>query len=174
MENYIVINGKKAELTKEQLKALGIKTNENPFDRAEHGNLFYNIGPDGKLYKNYECINENITITMYDNYYATANYCTDEKLLKQRALHETLNRLLWRFSCENGELKNEWDNSPKQGDCHYHYYIYFNQYNNLFDISRICMIKCEGIIYFSSYEIAKQALDEIVKPFIKEHPDFVW
>ena len=38
-ENYIVINGKKAELTKEQLEALGICINktdnkENPFERC--------------------------------------------------------------------------------------------------------------------------------------------
>lgn len=168
MENYIVINGKKAELTKEQLKALGIKTNENPFDRAEHGNLFYNIGPDGKLYKNYECINENITITMYDNYYATANYCTDEKLLKQRALHETLNRLLWRFSCENGELENKWNND------NFHYSIYWDKKSNKINISFSNCKKLEGLIYFPSYAIAKCAVKEIVEPFIKEHPDFVW
>lgn len=168
MENYIVINGKKAELTKEQLKALGIKTNENPFDRAEHGNLFYNIGPDGKLYKNYECINENITITMYDNYYATANYCTDEKLLKQRALHETLNRLLWRFSCENGELENEWNCKNE------HYFIFLDKERNKFNISFVFTVKTEGITYFPSREIAEEAIEKIVKPFIKEHPDFVW
>ena len=33
-ENYIVINGKKAELTNEQLKMLGIEVRKNPFDRA--------------------------------------------------------------------------------------------------------------------------------------------
>lgn len=170
MENYIVINGKKAELTKEQLKALGIVETKFPFNRAEKHDIFYHIGPDGKVYNNYE----NKDVIMYNNYYATANYCTDKKLMTQRALHETLNRLLWRFACENGELKNEWDNSPKQESCHYHYYIYFNRYDNLFDISRNYLIKCEGIIYFSSYEIAEQALEKIVKPFMKEHPDFVW
>lgn len=41
-ENYIVINGKKAELTKEQLKALGIEAEpENPF--AGSGRLVYTI-----------------------------------------------------------------------------------------------------------------------------------
>lgn len=38
-ENYIVINGKKAELTEEQLKALGIepeKKRKNPFAKSEN------------------------------------------------------------------------------------------------------------------------------------------
>lgn len=170
MKNYIVINGREAELTKEQLEKLGIKTVTSPFDRPEGHNIFYNIGPDGKIYNNYE----SKKVALYNDYYTVANYCTDEKLLKQRALHETLNRLLWRLACENSELENEWDSSPKQRNCHYHYYIYWNQYNNLFDISKHYMIKCEGIVYFPSYDIAKQALENIVKPFIKEHPDFVW
>ena len=34
MNNYIVINGKKAELTKEQLEQLGIKTPKNLWIRA--------------------------------------------------------------------------------------------------------------------------------------------
>lgn len=28
--------------------------------------------------------------------------------MKQQILHEQLNQLLWQFSCENGELENEW------------------------------------------------------------------
>lgn len=37
MENYIVINGRKAELTEEQLKALGIETEKkSPFDRVHN------------------------------------------------------------------------------------------------------------------------------------------
>lgn len=41
-ENYIVINGKKAELTKEQLKALGIEAEpENPFCRKRKISLYH-------------------------------------------------------------------------------------------------------------------------------------
>ena len=166
MENYIVINGKKTELTKEQLEVLGIKTNENPFNRVEHGNLFYHIGPDGKIHKSYEC--KNRAIRIYDDYYAAANYCIDEKLLKQRALHETFSRLLWRFSCENGELENEWN------DNNFHYSIYWDKKYNKINISFSNSRKLEGLIYFPSYAIAKRAVKEIVEPFIKEHPDFVW
>ena len=43
-ENYIVINGKRAELTEEQMKALGIETEEkrkNPFERVGNDNKYY-------------------------------------------------------------------------------------------------------------------------------------
>lgn len=40
-KNYIVINGKKAELTEEQLRALGIeKEKNNPFERVNKGGHF--------------------------------------------------------------------------------------------------------------------------------------
>lgn len=163
MENYIVINGKKAELTKEQLKALGIKI-KNPFSRPKGHGIFYHIGPDGKIYNNYESKD----VTFYNDYYAIANYCTDEKLMEQRALHETLSRLLWRFSCENGELENEWNNR------NFHYLIFLDKKRNKINISFGLTTKTEGITYFPSREIAEEAIEKIVKPFIKEHPDFVW
>ena len=43
-ENYIVINGKKTELTEEQLKQLGIepeKKRKNPFDRVPAGEIYF-------------------------------------------------------------------------------------------------------------------------------------
>lgn len=163
MENYIVINGKKAELTKEQLKKLGIEM-VSPFDRLDTGDIFYSIGSDGKLYRNYESKG----VALYDKYYEVANYCTDKELMKQRVLHETLNRLLWRFSCENGELENEWNNRNP------HYFIYWSEGYNKIDISFNNGTKLEGLVYFPSYEIANRALEKIVKPFMKEHPDFVW
>ena len=40
-ENYIVINGKKAELTEEQLEKLGIKTSNNKRWRAKENEKYY-------------------------------------------------------------------------------------------------------------------------------------
>ena len=42
-ENYIVINGKKAELTNEQMEILGIKVRKNPFERVSKNESYYNI-----------------------------------------------------------------------------------------------------------------------------------
>lgn len=40
-ENYIVINGKKIELTEEQLKQLGIEVRKNPFNRAHSAESYF-------------------------------------------------------------------------------------------------------------------------------------
>ncbi len=53
MKNYIVINGKKAELTKEQLEKLGIdiETNDGGYVKFDF---------DGKRYIYYNCFVETI------------------------------------------------------------------------------------------------------------------
>lgn len=55
-----------------------------------------------------------------DEHHKVANYCADRELTCQRNLHETLNRLLWRFSLENGG-DSEWDGI----ECHW--YITFQE-----------------------------------------------
>ena len=50
MKNYICIDGKKAELTPEQLKALGIEVKEkSPFERAAQRTPFYYITNKGAV-----------------------------------------------------------------------------------------------------------------------------
>ena len=40
-KNYIVIDGKKAELTNEQMNLLGIKVRNNPFERVGKNDSYY-------------------------------------------------------------------------------------------------------------------------------------
>lgn len=42
-ENYIVINGKRAELTKEQMEQLGIEVEGNKRWRAKKGGLYFYV-----------------------------------------------------------------------------------------------------------------------------------
>lgn len=37
MNNYAVINGKRIELTDEQVKTLGVEVRKNPFERIDRG-----------------------------------------------------------------------------------------------------------------------------------------
>lgn len=153
MENYICINGKKAELTEEQMKALGIElTKDNPFNRAEMRKVYYYISPVGDMTFAYE------TEAPFDKYcFDVANYCTDKAIMKQRVMWETLSRLLWRFSEQNGG-------------------------SGVFGIAdkgngNFCSM-IENYKYldptFKTADIANRAITEIVKPFMAEHPDFVW
>ena len=170
MENYICINGKKAELTEEQLKALGIELPKpSPFERVcNHANEFYE----------YYFINSyGVVSSAVDRGYSTgsggddwrykaANYCTDKTLLEQRALHETLNRLLWRYSMEHDGDKIDWSDSSTK--CRIYYergeYALVNNYKE----------NAIGTVYFHTNEIAKAAIKDIIEPFMAAHPDFKW
>ena len=156
MENYICINGKRAELTEEQLKALGIELPKvNPFQRVAKQRPFYFITYRGNVEYGVE-----ITDFYCESLYNVANYCTDKKLIEQRALHETLNRLLWRYSMEhNGDKIN-----PNA--------FYMIRYKE--NLSEVYCTSCSyvGDTKFYSREIAKAAIKEIIEPFMKAHPDF--
>ena len=161
MENYIVINGKKAELTPEQLKALGIEVKKSSLFERVYGtdNLYY-------------CIRENGIVTGYrdggdfsGSLHQIANYCTDRKLMQQRAYLEILNRLLWRYSIENDGDKIDWSSCAKKK-----YYIILDK--NKFDVT--WTYACGNIFntYFISQSVAEAAIKEIVEPFMEAHPDF--
>jgi hypothetical protein len=164
MESYIVINGKKAPLTEEQLKMLGIETEKkNPLKRCKYHERYYHIDCFGKV--NEACEDKHkADVDLYE----IANYCTDKDLLQQRAWRETLSRLLWRYSMEHDGDKIEWKN-----DYEWKYYIYFNCANNKYAIDFYRFIK-GGDVYFHTKEIAENAIKEIIEPFMAEHPDFVW
>ena len=52
-----------------------------------------------------------------------------------------------------------------------HWYIRFD---SSFRVDFICSGKTQGVVYFSSSSAARRAIDEIILPFICEHPEFVW
>lgn len=161
MKNYIMIDDVKIPLTDEQVEM--INKNRSPFQRLNNHDSYYYITDVGECW----IINDTLD-NMDDKRYEVGNYCSDKKLMSQRALHETLSRLLWRFSIQNGEGENPWDNN----NCHY--YIYFSVLRRNFEIGGSKLMKNEGVIYFRTEDLAKIAIEEIVKPFLKEHPDFVW
>lgn len=165
MENYIVINGKKAELTEEQLKALGIEPHkvDKPFERADHYADFYYVMPTGLVGSGVEYDNN------FDNRcFSVANYCKDRDLLEQRALHETLNRLLWRYSMQHNGDKIDWDaRGPK-------FKIVYDHCCRTFDIDDNWSSESEGAVYFYKIDIAEAAINEIIIPFMEEHPEFKW
>lgn len=159
MENYICINGKKAELTEEQMKALGIVLpNSSPF-AMERDKKFYFIS-------SYGSVTESDSNANRINRYEVGNYCTDESIMKKRALHETLNRLLWRYAMEHGANKMDWDN---ENECKY--YLYFNMNSHIWSVGHT-----NSSFYFDAYfhtkESAENAIEEIIKPFMEAHPDF--
>lgn len=163
MESYIVINGKKAPLTEEQLKILGIETEKkNPLKRCEYHERYYHIDCFGKVNEACED-NHKADVDLYE----IANYCTDYNLLQQRAWYEALNRLLWRYSMEHDGDKIDWD------DDKWKYIICYNRDCCAFEADMYRTYNYNSV-WFYTKEIAENAIKEIVEPFMAEHPDFVW
>lgn len=167
MENYIVINGRKAELTEEQLKALGIETEKkSPFDRVHNkknnGNYYF-IDIFGEITSgiDYGYLSE---IRLHN----VANYCTDKKLLQQQAYREILNRLLWRYSMEHDGNKIDWECNEEK------YNIYYDSDLQKCRVADYMSWKTIGVVHFHTREAAENAIKEIVEPFMAEYPDFKW
>lgn len=162
MENYIVINGKKVDLTKEQLEKLGIKIEEDIFEPKDSDNYYFinAFGVVQRIHWNED--NRDISTK------SVGNCCTDKNIMQQRAWHETLERLLWRFSMRNRMQDLDWEDGNQNK-----YFIYYSYYDHRFFIDR-CFCSKKHATYFVSKDIAQEAIDTIVKPFMKEHPDFVW
>lgn len=174
MENYICINGKKAELTEEQLKALGIELPKpNPFERVVNHttNDFYSY----YFITSMGTVNEAVDHGLGDGNgndelrYRAGNYCTSMEIMHQRALHETLNRLLWRYSMEHDGDKIKWSDKEQKK-----YFISHNHTLNKY----CCEYRYEhqdfSTVYFISKKIAEAAIKDIIEPFMAAHPDFKW
>lgn len=162
-DNYAVINGKRVELTDEQLKALGIETRKNPFDRVEQYSNYYRI-TDCSAVEDYVENNDSTD----QHLYASINYFNDKKFAKQVALHQLLYRKLLKFAYDNEcEDTAEWNKT----NCHY--YISYSIDERRFYADVTTSFKHEDV-WFCSRDSTKRAIKEVVEPFMKEHPEFVW
>lgn len=163
-DNYIVINGKRTELTEEQLKALGIETErKNPFEKVAIGKPYYFIdvyGDVGAFTLENDCED--------DSMYNDVNHFNDEQFAQQVSLHQLLYRKLLKFAYDNNcEDTAEWDGEIE------HWCIYYGCRSDQFDTTfHTCAH--HSAVYFSSDDAASRAIKEVVEPFLKEHPDFVW
>lgn len=161
MENYIMLNGKRIDLTAEQIETLVGKKEKDPFEMGEQGDTFYYITAGG-----YVGSDSTHGYCNSDALFEVANYCTDKELMEQRALHETLNRLLWRYSMRHGgrdsKERLKWTIS------------YNGNINPCFGTRCQHNFSTLGTARFINEEAAKAAIEEIVKPFMEKHPEFRW
>lgn len=162
-----MINGKKIELTEEQLKQLCIEVDEkrnSPFDRVSRSESYYFIhSSDNVNYAIEDCPEVD------HHYFDNANYFNDIDFANQVMLHQQLYRKLLKYAYDSNAEDCEWD---KDG-ANPHYFIYFDNTKGHFIVGEQHYCHSQNI-YFSSEKIAKQAIEYVVKPFMKEHPEFVW
>lgn len=155
--NYAVINGKRIELTDEQVQTLKFEIRANPFSKKTTTYVFTIVEPDGVD-----------TIQNSSELYDAALSFNDEQFANQVALHQLLYRKLLKFAYDNEcEDTAEWDGSNKHWAVSYDYACgtFTTYYQNAYGAQEV---------YFSSEDGVRSAIKEVVEPFMKEHPNFVW
>ena len=166
--NKIIIDGKEYELSAELVEKIKAEVaaqekKESPFERTEPSLPYWYITSNGGVDFSTSAANSKLA----DYRFFAGNYCTDKAIMEQRALHETLNRLLWRYSEMHGG-DAPWDMG---GQNHYH----IRRWRGCdFKVSYCEDGKTNGVVYFNSRDVAEAAIDEVVKPFMAAHPEFVW
>lgn len=164
-EIKLTIDGKEVQLTDGQLKMLGIEPEKkNPFDRVGNGDRFFAIDNMNGIQT---CIE--MSYARDEAYYNGINYFNDKDFAKQVALHQLLYRKLLKFSYDN-----ECEDTAEWNGTNMHAYIIYNFTRKDYDIRWTRNEKEPGTVYFKTPTRATAALNEVVMPFVKEHPEFVW
>lgn len=164
MGNKIIIDGKEYELSAELVEKIKAEVAaqekaKNPFERKTDDEGYFYVNERGEVKPAIDRY-----FSMDNDCFEVANYCRDKGLMEQRALHETLSRLLWRYS--------ETHKEPKTSSLLYHLYIRGED-------GEVSFYSCDGRSIpidgnFCSRATAEAAIEEVVKPFMAAHPEFVW
>lgn len=162
-ENYAIINGKRVELTDEQVKALGVETRKNPFEKVKEHYVYYRVTEYGDA-EDYIESGDYTDQHLYEN----VNYFNDKTFANQVALHQLLYRKLLKFAYDN-----ECEDNQTWNKINCHYYISYSIDEGRFYADVTWRFK-HNDVWFCSRKSAECAIKEVVEPFMKEHPDFVW
>ena len=159
-ETYLVVDGVKIPLTEDQIvmiKGTGAQVKKTAFSRAKEGEFYWLIGDNCMVEEAYEAgFGED------EERFECANYCTDRRLIEERAIREELSRLLWRFSMENGGEEINWEDFTQSK---WRIFIHFRQESVECDVMQNVMDKSLNEVYFVSEEVARRAIKEVVKPY---------
>lgn len=161
-DGKLMTGDKTVQLTEEQLDMLGIKIRKNPFERV-NGKYYLIKDTYGRSYATID--NRGV---FDDNAYNNVNYFNDEDFANQVALHQLLYRKLLKFAWDN-----EAEDTPEWNAKNEYYGIDYNCENHKFVLEVAHIYKSYGV-YFSSSKVAERAIKEVIEPFQKEHPEFVW
>ena len=160
-DNYVMYNGKKLPFPKEWEEMLKEEEKKDIFAREDQ---YYFIHDSGDV-THITDFGDGRAINRYKN----ANYCTDRLTMKQRALHEILDRRLWRFSKQHGMDEINWSNENNEA-----FVIYYDYISKQYAVGKAYWCRSVTEIYLHTREIAERAIKEIIEPFMEEHPEFKW
>lgn len=102
MESYLVVDGQKFDLTKEEFEKISatVDFQKKKVFNIERGKEYYYIDDRGGLYLSRKIKHEGDDI---DKARAlVGNMCANYEIMKKRANYEAFERILWRYSEEHG------------------------------------------------------------------------
>ena len=138
------------------------KKSFNPFERVELRDIYYYINENDKINADKDCKGDN------DNYrFNIHNYFNDKEFAEHQALRELLNRKLIKFSYENGGADIDFSTNMNKWE------VYYNNDCGLFITALLTNADILTPVFISE-EVAQRAINEVIKPFLKEHPNFKW
>lgn len=168
MKNYIVLNGKKIVLNDEQAKALTEQFGPptfNPCKRQPLDETYYYIN-DGLVEEG----TDEYTLTDM-NLYQQGNYFTDRDFAEHVMLGHELHFLLLQYAYNHDSI----DDRPWNGE-NCHYYIGYRENEDSIATGYNIWSEQPNTVYFKTEKSAQYAIDDIVKPFMTDHPNytFLW
>jgi hypothetical protein len=151
----ILENGKEIEieLTAEQEKLVVGEKKKTGYERVEEGEICFSSDPIeengiGEMTDNY--------LAIYNSYYESADYYSDEEVAINNARADKLMRQLRRFAVENAENELDW---KKDFYSQYKWYIYYSYEEQVIGIDCNWTRRNFGQIYFDHYETTQKAID---------------
>ena len=159
-ENYIVINGRRAELTKEQMEQLGIEAEKKDKRwRADGHTKYWFLDSQNRIDADMELRQREDDFRYYShNYFQTK----EEAEIYARVLETEM--LLKKYADKhNGEF----------GD--FKYYLFWSNAENELRIDFVSSYSYRTrVIFFSSKEIVQDVIKEIGEERIKEYLTYEW
>ena len=166
-ENYIVINGKRTELTREQLEQLGIKEEGNKRWRAKKGKCYWSINLSVSKYGYDETYDCDVYSTIDNALYDAHNYFQTKAEAQRYSDVLNIEMKLRKYADEhNGEFNNG-----------YRILYCFISAENKSEIGYIWKEDHEFVprcIKFSGVDVIDGAIEEIGKDKVIEYLTYEW
>ena len=165
-DKKVKMMGVEIELTKEQVKEFEkmIKP-KNPYERVGVNEEYYSL----ELRRGESYI---VNHTYYNDvcskeYYANCNHISNKNFAEQVAMDLNLQQMLRKFTYENGWSEELWEIDDLSK-----FYIVFTGYDKCWRVACSDYHQNPFAVYFKEYKTAELAIEEVVKPFCKENPNY--
>ena len=97
---------------------------------------------------------------IWDGKLIKTGVCTNREIVEKRAKEEKLSRLLWKFKLENDNVKLDWEDDEQRK-----WFVVSTPKELYVDMTFNTNV-IAGATYFSTEEIAKRAIKEVVEPML--------